>query len=140
MLKTITVLFYIKISFFFQQTVLPTASLPLENTHDNIDGWMSVMLGVVHQIFSPISNSESTNLINEYLLRSSFSTGKLRKNIIWTNKKFLFQLLKLRKIRWKNVTQKLVKPSDEFINWFLFHDKLPVQEQHRQGCHNMFPK
>ena len=23
---------------------MPTASLPLENTHDNIDGWMSVML------------------------------------------------------------------------------------------------
>ena len=35
--------------------------------------------GVVHQIVSPISNSESTNFCNEYLLWSSFSTGKLRK-------------------------------------------------------------
>ena len=43
MLRTISMLFHIKI-LFFQQTVLPTASLPLENTHDNIDGWMSVML------------------------------------------------------------------------------------------------
>ena len=35
--------------------------------------------GVVHQILSPISNSESTNFFNEYLLRFSFSTCKMRK-------------------------------------------------------------
>ena len=38
--------------------------------------------GVVHQILSPISNSESTNFCNEYLLWSSFSTGKLRNGIL----------------------------------------------------------
>ena len=38
--------------------------------------------GVVHQIVSPISNSESTNFCNEYLLWSSFSTGKLRNSIL----------------------------------------------------------
>ena len=60
--------------------------------------------GVVHQILSPISNSESTNFFNEYLLWFLFSTGELRKNVCYEpmGSLFLFQLLKLRKIRETN--------------------------------------
>ena len=44
------------------------ATRKLHSTHNEY--------GVVHQIVSPISNSESTNFCYEYLLWSSFSTGK----------------------------------------------------------------
>ena len=47
------------------------ATRKLHSTHNEY--------GVVHQIVSPISNSESTNFCNEYLLSSFFSTGKIRK-------------------------------------------------------------
>ena len=41
-------------------------------------------------MFSRNSNSESTNFTSEYLLWFFFSTGKLRKKLFWTNKKFVF--------------------------------------------------
>ena len=51
----------------------------------------SLVIGVVHQIVSPISNPKSTNFINKYkLIKISFSTGKMRKKN--TNKKFVFFL------------------------------------------------
>ena len=44
-----------------------------------------VLIGVVHQIVSPISNSESTIFFNEYVfIMISFSTEKH----FWKNKKF----------------------------------------------------
>ena len=59
--------------------------------------WVGVIqkIGVFHQIVSPISNSESTDFFHEYIhiyyaSHYDFSTGKLRKNLFWTNKKFVF--------------------------------------------------
>ena len=57
--------------------------------------------GVVPQIISPISNSESTIFLNEYIfIMISFPTGKLRKKvfILYLQEiSFLFQLHKLEK-------------------------------------------
>ena len=47
-----------------------------------VNSWSQHGQGVVHQIVSPISNSESTNFCNEYFIWSSFSTGKLRNGIL----------------------------------------------------------
>ena len=69
------------------------ATRKLHSTHNEY--------GVVHQIVSPFSNSESTNFCNEYLLGRFFLTGKLRKNFF----------AQTEKISWK----KLVKTSDEFV-------------------------
>ena len=68
-----------------------------------------------YQMVSPISNSESTNIC-----LISLSTGKLRKKNILDQKEvcFIFQLLKLGKIHWKNLWNKFVKISDEFVNRF----------------------
>ena len=55
--------------------------------------------GMVHQIVSPISNSESTNFFNFGIFIMYFSTGKLRKKNFFGP---LFQLLKLRKILEQN--------------------------------------
>ena len=53
----------------------------------------------IHQIVSPVFNSESTNFFNKFIMIFKFfSNGKLRKNPVC----FLFQLLILRKIRKKN--------------------------------------
>ena len=73
--------------------------------------------GVVHQILSPIPNSESTNFFNEYLLWFLFQLANWEKTLVLNQWEvcFLFQLLKLRKIRGKNSWNKLVKFSDEFV-------------------------
>ena len=65
-----------------------------------------ILIGVVHQIVSPISNSGSTNFFNEYLLWLFFN-GKLRR----TKNLFCFSSVQTEKNSWN----KLVKTSDEFV-------------------------
>ena len=62
-----------------------------------------ILIGVVHQIVSPMSNSESTNLLTN-ICYDFLLNGKLRKNSVLDEQKicFLFQVLKLRKIRETN--------------------------------------
>ena len=43
----------------------------------------SVAIGTVHQIVSPISNSEFTKIFRRRFLMIFFSTDKLRKNLLW---------------------------------------------------------
>ena len=81
--------------------------LPLTTMVDDYDSTVikEQVKGLVHQIVSPISNSESTNFFNEYLLWFLFQLSNLRKMavLVWYNEKhFFFQLLKLRKIGGKN--------------------------------------
>ena len=52
---------------------------------------LQMKYGVVHQIVSPISNSESTNLFYQIFIMIFYSTVKLRKkNLFWTSNKFVF--------------------------------------------------
>ena len=47
-----------------------------------------VIIGVVHQIVSPISSSESMIFLTNIMI--SFSTGKMRKKLCWMNQEFVF--------------------------------------------------
>ena len=72
-----------------------------------------ILIGVVHQIVSPISNSESTNFFNKYLLWFPFKMANWEKTLSATDKKiFSFSTLQTEKNSWN----KLVKTSDEFVN------------------------
>ena len=66
----------------------------------------------IHQIVSPIANSESTN----FSMNISFSTGKLRrkKNTFWTIKKFVFFF---NSTNWEN----FVKQIGENIWWIRYN-------------------
>ena len=69
--------------------------------------------GVVHQIVSPILNSESTNfLINIYYDFFFNWQTERKKNMFWTNKKFIFFLTDQTE---KNSPKKLVKKIGETI-------------------------
>ena len=68
----------------------------------------------IHQIVSPISNFESTNLYNEYLLWLLLQLANWGKNSFVTVRSlFSFSTAKLRKVRGKISWNKLVKISDE---------------------------
>ena len=70
--------------------------------------------GVVHQIMSPISNSEFTNFLNKYLLWFLFQLSNWEKSVFSTNKKFIyFSTAQTEKNLWK----KLVKQIGEIICW-----------------------
>ena len=71
--------------------------------------------GMVHQIVSPISNSESTNFFNEYLL--SIVTGKLgEKTVLDQQLVFFFNCSNWEKFLEKKSWKNFVKTSDEFVN------------------------
>ena len=84
-------------------------------------GESSTIQGTVHQIVSPISNSQFTKIFRRIFIMISFSTGKLRKiklkNLFLTNKKFVlfFNCSNWEKFVEKIGEKKLVKTSDEFV-------------------------
>ena len=73
--------------------------------------------GMVHQIVSPISNSESTNFFNEYLLWFLFQLASWEeKKMFWTNKIFFFYF---NCSNWEKFMEKFVKQIGENIWWIL---------------------
>ena len=61
--------------------------------------------GVVHQIISPIPNSESTNFFNEYLLNNFFFNWQTKKKHLSSTSKSLFSnrekfVEKIRETNW----------------------------------------
>jgi hypothetical protein len=72
---------------------------------------------MVHQIVSPISNSESTNFFNEYLLWFLFQLASWEeKKMFWTNKIFFFYFICS---NWEKFMEKFVKQIGENIWWIL---------------------
>ena len=70
----------------------------------------------IHEMVSLILNSESANSLADIFM-IYFSTGKLRKKLFWTSKKFVFFInCSNEKITWKKIwCKKLVKTSDGFV-------------------------
>ena len=102
--------------------------------------------GVVHQIVSPISNSESTNFYRIFIM-ISFSTGNQgTKNPFWTNNIFFSTAQAEKNSGKKLVKKKLVKTSDEFVksrvrseqeeNAFLAYKSLPELDQRLYQLHS----
>ena len=72
--------------------------------------------GVVHQIVSPISNSESTNFFNQYLSWYLFQLADWEKDKqFWTNRKFVFSFSTVQTE--KNSLKKFLKQIGENIWW-----------------------
>ena len=76
--------------------------------------------------FSPVANFEQQSLVspisnffNESFFYISFSTGKLRKNLLWTYEIFFSNCSNWEKNRGQNWRNKLVKSFDEsiFYRW-----------------------
>ena len=77
---------------YFEKLLLRVQDIFFENLTGQKNVWANRNVFFFNELMRSnhqIMNSESTKKINEYLLWFFFSTGKLKKKLFWTYKKFL---------------------------------------------------